>query len=194
MKKFPEDLRILTLMISAYKGKIENKMRLHKIVFLISKNHPELEKFADFEAYYYGPYSESIESALDYLVSNGFLEEINKGKSRKSYIVTPQGKKIADKLIKEFPEVYSEISELYKVIDILTDDELLALVYFSYPEYAKESKIYDKIREKRVELAVSLYQKGVISLGKAAEIAGMGREDFQTHLKNKNIPITVSAI
>ena len=193
MKKLPEDLRILILMLGSYKNKIENKMRLHKIIFLLSKKYPELEKFADFEAYYYGPYGEGVESALDSLVSNGLLEEINE-RGRKSYIVTSRGREVANKLVKEFPELYNEIVELYDIIDNLTDDELLALVYFSYPEYAKESKIYEKIRERRVELAASLYQKGVVSLGKAAEIAGMGREDFQNYLKTKKIPIAVSAV
>lgn len=39
------------------------------------------------------------------------------------------------------------------------------------------------------EIAVSLYQKGKLSLGKASQLAGMGRIQFQMLLASRQIPI-----
>jgi predicted HTH domain antitoxin len=39
-------------------------------------------------------------------------------------------------------------------------------------------------------LAVRLYQKSLVSIGKAAELAGMDRVDFEYYLSNNRIPIS----
>lgn len=39
------------------------------------------------------------------------------------------------------------------------------------------------------EVALSLYQKGKLSLGKASQLAGMGRIQFQMLLASRQIPL-----
>ena len=80
-----------------------------------------------------------------------------------------------------------------EISDRLTDEELIGLVYFTYPEYTKESRIYNDIIRKRVNIAESLYKKEVVSLGKAAEIAGMSIEKFVEYLKKRGIEIKVDS-
>jgi predicted HTH domain antitoxin len=40
----------------------------------------------------------------------------------------------------------------------------------------------------RCELALALYQQDLLAFGKAAELAGLSREDFATELGRRNIP------
>lgn len=43
----------------------------------------------------------------------------------------------------------------------------------------------------KTELATSLYERGVISLWKASEIAGLSLEELKEYLKSKNIKVVV---
>ncbi|MFA5214180.1 MAG: hypothetical protein WC406_12650 [Methanoregula sp.] len=51
------------------------------------------------------------------------------------------------------------VRELY---DKLTPEELLLLVYDTYPEYQKRSNIFDNIQKSKKKLADSLMTKGYI--------------------------------
>lgn len=83
------------------------------------------------------------------------------------------------------------IDEVKEWLNDLSDDELTALIYFSFPEMAVESRELERIRRKRRMLAASLYAKGKVSLEKAADIAGMSLVDFMNFLRRKKIPIEV---
>jgi predicted HTH domain antitoxin len=43
-----------------------------------------------------------------------------------------------------------------------------------------------------LELALSLYQRGVISMGHAAQLASVHRYAFQQELSKRNIPVNLS--
>lgn len=47
----------------------------------------------------------------------------------------------------------------------------------------------EKLRGNNLEMAVSLYRKKTISLGKAADLAGFGYEKMKTLLAERQIPI-----
>ncbi|HEU0015627.1 MAG TPA: UPF0175 family protein [Longimicrobium sp.] len=44
-------------------------------------------------------------------------------------------------------------------------------------------------QEMAAELAVTLYQRGKISIGRASELAGIGRIEFQHLLASRGIPL-----
>jgi len=44
------------------------------------------------------------------------------------------------------------------------------------------------VEDIRLDVAISLYQREKVSLGKAAEIAGMNRWEFQKELAERKIP------
>jgi predicted HTH domain antitoxin len=48
----------------------------------------------------------------------------------------------------------------------------------------------DGEQEAKQLIAVKLYQNGSVSSGRAAEIAGMNRIDFETYLSKQKIPIS----
>jgi len=52
----------------------------------------------------------------------------------------------------------------------------------------KEGKSEDIAKETKRAIAVNMFQRKVISLGKASELAGMSRTEFVRLLKEYNIP------
>ncbi len=191
-EKMLEELRedtikkYLLLLLSANDNMpIRGKTTVMKELFLISKNIPELEEEADFEPYYYGPESDEILNALEELEVVGLMNEADK-----KYMLTDLGKEIADIIKKDIANNELEmIEDMKRLSNDLTVDEILALVYYTYPEVAMESVVKDRIENKRKDIALSLLKKGKISIGKASEIAGMSMTSFYKLLKEKGVKI-----
>lgn len=81
------------------------------------------------------------------------------------------------------------IEDMKRLCNNLNTDEILALVYYTYPEMTIESLVKDKIESKREKIALSLLKKGKVSIGKASEIAGFPMNSFYKLLKEKKIKI-----
>jgi len=71
--------------------------------------------------------------------------------------------------------------EWCEIITKMTEEELLLYVCIAYKDRLKE------VLKRRVELAISLLEKGVVSVGLAAELAGMSLRDFLSELKRRGI-------
>lgn len=54
-------------------------------------------------------------------------------------------------------------------------------------EYLKAAGMTEK--DLKLEIALIFYQKRVISIGKAAQLAGVSRWDFQQAMKARKIPV-----
>ena len=178
---------LILLLLDANEGKpVKGKTWLQKEMFLLVHNtgKEEIIQGAQFEPHHYGPYSETIDAELDILRMMG-LVEINGPISLK-----PKGRRLASKLRKivsnDFLELVEEIKEN---LNDLSEDELLAYIYFTFPNMTTESRVLERIKRKRERLAVSLYKKGKVSLSKAAQIAGMSVGDFIELLKKRRVPV-----
>ncbi len=173
------------LLLSANNSeRIKGKTKFMKELFLISKNVPELEYEADFDAYDYGPHSDYGSVALEE------FEVLNLVDTTDGYKLTDLGKKIAAMLKKHMSKDRLEmIEDIKQLCNDLSADEILALVYYTYPEMTTESLVKDGINNKRRRIALSLLKKGKISIGKAAEIAGMSMSSFYEMLKEKKIKV-----
>lgn len=68
-----------------------------------------------------------------------------------------------------------------EIIEKMTEEELALYVYVAYHDVLK------KALERRIEIAISLMEKGVISVGLAAKLAGMNVRDFISELKRRGI-------
>jgi uncharacterized protein YwgA len=156
--------------IRTYKD-FDVRLFIQKVIFLLSQDIPELKEEISFKPYKYGPYDETVHNALLDLSSDGFIT-INTNKEYSEITLTNKGYKICKELEestdKSIITIVKDVRELVEDLDIY---ELLALIYYSFPEYAKYSDIKGIVDKKRVELAKSLYKKKKISLGKALEIA-----------------------
>jgi len=115
-----------------------------KELFLISKNVPELEYEADFEAYGYGPHSAYGSDALEEFEVLNLVDTLN------GYRLTDLGKEIAAILKKHISKNELEmIKDIKQLCNDLNTDEILALVYYTYPEMTVESLVKDRIDKKK---------------------------------------------
>jgi len=165
---------------------IKGKTWLQKEMFLIAKN-TKLKEMLDFEPHLYGPYSETVDVELENLEVMGLLEE--NGNSQWTEEGRKYYKKISEKASRQILDLISEIKE---ELNDLSEDELLAYIYFGFPETTEEAVRLEKIMKNRVKLAIRLYKKGKVSIGKAADIADMDVKSFMDYLRSKEIKIPLS--
>jgi uncharacterized protein YwgA len=145
-----------------------------KELFLILKNKKELFDEASFESDFFGPYSEIVEEELDDLEQEELIER--KGKKIQ---ISNEGKKEILKIERSFDKSFLDlIQEFKELLNDLSEDELLTLVYFNFPETTDESQVKNRIIKDRVKNSISLYKKGRISISKAAEIANMPIQEY----------------
>jgi predicted HTH domain antitoxin len=165
--------KVAVLLLGAEKSKpIKGKVWFQKELFLIAQNIPELEEEAEFEADFIGPYSEIADEELDHLRIEGIV-------AKEKEKLTPMGEVVKTRLEKQFSSDTKQfISEMKSFLNDLTKDELLGFIYYTYPKMRVESLEFDRISKIRKDIAISLFKKGKISLGKAAIIAGVTQEEL----------------
>ena len=188
LENLTETQKYTLLLLSANNYEpVKGKLWFQKELFLLAKNSDELAEQADFEADFMGPYSESAEEELEQLEFAKVVE--NEGNKLK---LTGLGRDIAEILEKNTSDEEKEMIEDFKSeLNDLTEDELLGFIYFTFPEMTTESVKFEKIKPKRMNIALSLYAKSKISLGKALEIAGMNIDTFIKEAKLKGIQIYI---
>jgi predicted HTH domain antitoxin len=162
---------------------VRGKLWFQKELFLIAQNIRELAEEADFESDFIGPYSEIADEELDQLKREGIV-------SKEKVELTPLGRDVANRLQGQIPPtILKLISEMKRFLNNLTKEELLGFIYYSYPEMRIESVEFAEIDKNRVQIAISLFGKNKVSLGKAALIAGMSQDDFISELKATGIKV-----
>jgi len=166
---------ILYLLHAKKDEPVKGSLWLQKELFLSSKLDKELGSEADFEAYLQGPYSEEIDEALNDLRTLGFVYIDRWGPIRLSAEGSEISKLIEDELKLDIKE---HLEEMKSFLNDMSEEELLAFIYGAYPEMAIHSVKFAQINKKRLPLAKQLYKKGKISLGRAAEVAGLKIEKF----------------
>jgi len=141
---------------------------LQKEIFLIAKNVPEIDREANYSPDFFGPFSENLEEGLEELEQ----EELIKISGTKISI-TEEGKKLIEKIKNNFEKSSLIIIEDFKkLLNDLTEDELLTFIYFTYPQTTSESQALQRVIQNRLRNSISLYKKGKISLSKASELSG----------------------
>ncbi len=163
---------LILLLLGANDQKI-SILHLEKEAFFLWNFHPDIKKFMRFVSHYRGPYSEEIEQIIKnpfnlincwtYIpptrydtLSGGYVELTPHGRREYQRLyaassVNPQMEPIlaAMKMVREF-------------YDKLSPEELLLLIYDTYPEYQKKSNVFDDIQKSKKRLAGSLVNKGYI--------------------------------
>lgn len=181
--------RKFALLLLNAKGKepIRGQLWYQKELFLLAKAFKELNEEAGFEPYLLGPHSELAAEELDELTQLGLAE-----KAGSKYQLTSKGEEVVNTFEKKIDSKEKEmIEEVKDFLNDLSENELLTFVYVTYPDMTEES-IKRKVTEKRQEVAYHLYKKGKISIGKAAELAGLGLEKFSGYLKKKGTKMEIS--
>lgn len=176
--------KVAILLLSAKSFQpIRGKLWFQKELFLIAKNLPRLEEETDFEEDLLGPYSEIVDEELEQLRIEGIVDS-------KRLELTPLGREIAKRLQSKVSNDFLQlVSDVKSLLNDLTEDELLGFIYFSYPDMITESIRFRQIEQNRQQIAISLYRKGKVSLGKASQIAGISQEEFIEKLKENRINV-----
>jgi uncharacterized protein YwgA len=177
-----EEKLILFTIGSLNRSPIRSKIKIQKILFLISNVFKGFQNLLEFEPHLFGPYSETLDYVVESLIKLGLVK-----KEGSSYSLTEDGQTLVDALNPK-PELLAVINDFKSFLNDLTDDEILVFVYASYPQFISESVKWDELKPKRVSIALSLLNKGKISFSKAAEIAGLSTVDFDKLLKERGMP------
>jgi uncharacterized protein YwgA len=164
-----------------YNTSLRSKIKIQKLLFLISNVFKEYKDLLEFEPHLFGPYSETLDYIVQDLQKLGLIEA-----SGSKYKLTEKGFELY-KHLKPKKELIEVITDFKEFLNDLPDDDILAFVYVSYSEYIGESAKWDELKKNRVEIAVSLLKKEKVSFGKAVEISGLSQSGFEELLKKKNI-------
>jgi uncharacterized protein YwgA len=177
-----EEKLILFTIGSLDRAPIRSKIKIQKILFLISNVFKGFQNLLEFEPHLFGPYSETLDYVLESLIKLGLVK-----KESSSFFLTDDGQTLVESL-KPKSELLAVINDFKSFLNDLSDDEILVFVYSSYPQFTSESVKWDELKPKRVSIALSLLNKEKISFSKAAEIAGMSTVDFDKLLKERGMP------
>lgn len=166
-------LEFLVLLLLGTSDKRVSMLHFEKELFLIWNFHPDIKEFISFISHYRGPYSKEIDEVIKnpfYLVdcweyipphrhdtiSGGFIELTREGREKYKEVYHDSVKN--PKMI-PLLSAFKMVREMY---DKLSSDELLLLIYDSYPEYRKKSNVYENIYKSRQKIADKLREKGFI--------------------------------
>lgn len=170
----PLSVAILELLKENDKKPVKGKIAFQKEMFLISNYIDKVNERAEFIPHFLGPYSEASEVSMDNLISMGLVE-----KEGNAYKITSSGIKVLGLKQDIFSsDEIESIADFKEFISNLTNDEILLFIYASYPGYTIESTEYRRIMKSRVKNSISIYKKGIVSLEKAAFLAGLNIETF----------------
>jgi uncharacterized protein YwgA len=171
-----EELKILSplekhvLMLLYAGGGAKGKLWLQKEVFVFSRAFEELAEEVDFEAFGYGPYSETVEECRNALENSGLVIGTQ---------LTEEGKVIAAMLWESASEREREIIKATaEFFESFERDELLLYICVMYPNMIEKSKEMDRILKQRERIALKMLCDGKISLSLAAMLAGLSVEEM----------------
>lgn len=182
VKDLEEEEKLIIYALGAFKSRpLKSKIKLQKLIFLISNVFKEYKQLFEFEPHLFGPYSETLDAILDNLVKLGLIK-----KEKSEFSLTKKGLEVY-KILKPKKELIQVIEDFKEFLHDLSDEEILTFIYVSYPQYISESAKWDELKKKRLKIAISLLQKGKISFNKAAEISGLNVEKFGEFLEKKKI-------
>lgn len=119
--------------------------KLQKIFFLLEKEKG-VDLGLDFKPWFFGPYSEALQSHIDKLVEAGVIDVIEED-VRDPFTEQVVGQKRAYVLKGEFnpSNEDKDVEEFFRKWVVRSRSEILNYVYSRYPEYGKYSLIRDKI-------------------------------------------------
>ncbi|MEM4030123.1 MAG: UPF0175 family protein [Thermofilum sp.] len=185
----PDLLDWILAFFYASEGVVPSRVHLQKALFIASKHLHGLAEAAEFKAYRMGAWSDGIHDALEQALANGWVSE-RMGRLDLAESAYDRARSSWRLLSEKDRSVLGEIARFIKGMD---RDELLLYTYLVYGG-GEKSDVIDRLLMRRKEIAERLLEKGLISTGLAAELAGMPYTDFVNYLKRKGVkPFTVDA-
>ena len=159
--------QLLILLLGSADRPISSEFHVHKELFILTRTFPKLSELFEFDAYRKGPFSRVAQDTLDDLIERGYVISVGG-----SYALSEQGRAMYEDIVnglrrKDLINTMKRIRDMY---DKLSIDELLLLVYVTYPEYTVESEELRRILRKAPMIVDGLLRKGVITERRKEEI------------------------
>jgi hypothetical protein len=156
-------------------------LHIEKEIFLLWNFHADVHNYLNFIKHYKGPFSEEIVKIIhhpfylnrcwDYSppqnrndLSGGYIELTDLGRNEYRRLYADAKKR--DSLL----SLLSGIKMVRELYDNLSTEELLLLIYDTYPAYTEFSKVSKDIDKKKVQLANNLLKNGIIDEKRFKEI------------------------
>lgn len=160
---------------------LRSKVKIQKLLFLVSNVFKGFQGLLKFEPHLLGPYSETVNDVLESLMK---LELVEQKGAR--YQLSEEGLHIFNALDPK-PDLVSVIEDFKAFLHDLSDEEVLTFIYVTYPDYISESIKWEELKPQRLDLAISLLKKKKVSFSKAAEVAGQDPIQFDETLCDRGI-------
>lgn len=177
--------KFIILLANANNEPIRGRLKLQKMMFLLSDKIDEIKEQSSYCAGNYGPYSEVIDEESKYLEQIGVLSS-----GHGEITITNEGKEIAKEMMKnENGNTISALIEYKKFLNDLTSKELLAYVYSAYPDMTEESVEYENLKPDMEYHVLSLVKKQKLSAQRAAELLNRPLEHVIKQMKERGIMI-----
>lgn len=167
--------RYVILLLGVVDRPIPTIWHIEKELFVLSRSNTIVQEVFNFEKHYNGPFSQVLKEVVEEPVTfeNAYAFD------ERGYYLTETGKRIFKQIVQEYKsdERFVQLTNALKMVrnlyDRLSQDELLFLIYVTYPEYTKFSNISDKLlrdKNKRKQLASDLLRKGLITESRYKEL------------------------
>lgn len=173
--------KFIILLAHANSESIKGRLKLQKMLYLLSDKIEEIEEQSSYDADNFGPYSEVVDVEEQYLEQVGVLTS-----SFGEIALTKTGKEIAQELSKhEDEKTLKVLNEYKKFLNDLTSKELLAYIYSAYPDMTKESIEYENLKPNMEHYILLLIKKQKISTQRGAELLDKSQDYIIKKMKNK---------
>jgi predicted HTH domain antitoxin len=165
---------------------VRGRTWLQKEMFLLSKLTGELEEKTEYDPNIMGSYSQIVDEVEDQFYISEYEERI--GDAMK---LSLEGKKLAEEVWMQASDREKRIVASVKaLLNDMSQLELLGFIYTEYPETAVNSEKRAEVEARRLEIAISLFQKGKVPLEKAAQVAKQSTDVFLQELKKRGVDLS----
>ena len=160
---------------------------------MLGDPYPEIREWCNFTIKDDGPYSTVLNDTLERLVHMDLLVE--KDNTIQLTKHSTEHARIIGEEKSGFPEFQDAFNltmtwvfHNYKdIINDLTIPVALSFLYCKYPDMAKSSTTYEKLKPDIKENIISMYVKEKISLGKAGELLGIPKHIMMDEMAKRKL-------
>ena len=170
-----DDIEIIEELIISLLGvdkrPLNGKTHLQKEIFLLTESNPKLKELFNFKKHYYGPYSQVIDQVIEEPFHKDNPYEFDQEKISLSYSGRREFQKIGEKMgAEKFAKLKNALSLIRTLYHNLDSEEILLIIYATYPKYVEKSSIIDNIIKKKDIIIKRMLSKKSITELRAKEL------------------------
>lgn len=169
----------IILLLGSIDKPVPSTIHLQKEMFILSNVKPDIKKHFDFVKHYKGPFSPMIND----LIENSVYTENAFSIVNDKILLASNGKQEFNKMVMEYSQDHDDnfnnlmltLKFIREIYDRLSKNELLFLIYNTYPDFTQYLDVSDKLLQNpalKKYLLQSIMSKGLISEERYLELLG----------------------